>query len=1210
MERIALYRWAKRNLPLIILVAAVLVFFRHLVFMKKVPLGSDLHIYYFPAWSFFGRAFKAGHLATWCDYIYCGFPLFADSEAGIFYPLNFFSFYLSAAAGFNLTIWLHYLLAGLSFYAYGREIGMSRWSASLMAIPYALSGFTLAHLVHVNAVITVAWLPFYLMFIERGLKRRETGQFVFAGIVLGIQFLAGFLMVPLFALLITPFYIFLYPLREGEGRTQALTLAVKGLLAILVVGFGLGMVQNLSSYFLVKESYRATGLSPTASNILNLPAPQYLTFFFPKLFGEGVDVGYWGAWYFEDLYGYVGLLPLFLSIFALRRKRRWHATFFFWVLVVSAVAALGNAGILWRLIHALPGFSILKAPCRFLLLMDFSLLVLGGLGMDRLLGWTPSTNNLEKATRWVVGLGGAWMGIWLIVALLLKFDPLGFRTFYQAFSKHIFSPLPGDTTHKYHMWSSFAQLNNFNFLIPILLAFLIPASFWMMKKRLITRGMLMGFLVFIVLFEVFSWGQSMHKFSHINAARNQPPAIDVIKEDKDSYRVTIAKEAKAEQGEDFVFAPDLLMAYGLEDPRGQSTIPPLKYDYLQEWIQRVSPEKVLSLLGVRYLIAQPVRAGGRTYDVSNPLVLSGAHPRAVFPCEGSLTDGIYILSHVQGGGLLPEGTTVAWVSVKSDGFTLGPYPLKIGRETEQIEAEELVRRGERSADGPRIYNYKAPGWRQKSWSYEGKMRLGVEMDLESLEIELDKSMYDRLLAIKALSLHAPSGRLRPLERGEVIYAGPRVCVFRNPRALPRAFMVGSVIVEENWQTAVARSCDPLLDLNNQIVIEKEMLDADTLEKVESWPSGRSVGGEVEVVDFEGERKIFRLHAEEDGVLFVSLNYLPGWKGVMDGKSVTLMRAYGCLTAVYVTQGDHILELRYKPPGLVTGAAITITTLALLFLYFAFRLYKKRVAKKGKGLVAQGRETLHGGEGSGSSPPPSLSERPSITAFFPAYNDQDTIGMVVEKAISVLEELTDDYEVIVIDDGSTDQTGQVIREIMERNPRVRLICHQFNRGYGAALRSGFGAATKDLVFYTDGDGQYDVSELKSLYVKRDEADVINGYKIKRNDPFYRILLGKAYNMVARRIFGLVIRDVDCDFRLIRRGALEAIELESEGGAICVELVRKLQDRGFTFAEQPVHHYKRNFGRSRFFRIKHLTAMGKGIFHMWWKLIVAPRLQKRS
>ncbi|HEY0080055.1 MAG TPA: glycosyltransferase family 2 protein [Pyrinomonadaceae bacterium] len=236
---------------------------------------------------------------------------------------------------------------------------------------------------------------------------------------------------------------------------------------------------------------------------------------------------------------------------------------------------------------------------------------------------------------------------------------------------------------------------------------------------------------------------------------------------------------------------------------------------------------------------------------------------------------------------------------------------------------------------------------------------------------------------------------------------------------------------------------------------------------------------------------------------------------------------------------------------------------------------------------------------------------SISLFFPAYNDSLTIARLISDALAVLPSLTDDYEVIVVNDGSTDETASVLDEIARRTPGLKVIHHENNKGYGGALRSGFRAASKELVFYTDGDGQYDVRELLALRpLLKPGVDVVNGYKKRRADGGRRRLLGAAYNHLAHLLFSLPVRDVDCDFRLLRRSALNRVALSSSSGVICVELVYKLHRAGCSFAEIPVSHYPRLYGRSQFFTLARVARTVFDLFSLWLQLVVLPRLPRRA
>lgn len=232
---------------------------------------------------------------------------------------------------------------------------------------------------------------------------------------------------------------------------------------------------------------------------------------------------------------------------------------------------------------------------------------------------------------------------------------------------------------------------------------------------------------------------------------------------------------------------------------------------------------------------------------------------------------------------------------------------------------------------------------------------------------------------------------------------------------------------------------------------------------------------------------------------------------------------------------------------------------------------------------------------------------SISVFFPAYNDSGTIASVVITALLTLREVTDDYEVIVINDGSRDFTPHILDELARQYKEVRVIHHPKNRGYGGALRSGFANATKDLVFYTDGDAQYDVRELKLLLAAMNEdVDLVNGYKIERNDPFHRIIIGKLYQYFIKLAFQLQLKDVDCDFRLIHRYVFDKVQLQSDSGVICVELMSKIQDAGFNLAEVPVHHFHRAYGKSQFFNFSRVYRTLSNLARLWIDLR-SPRMR---
>ncbi len=212
---------------------------------------------------------------------------------------------------------------------------------------------------------------------------------------------------------------------------------------------------------------------------------------------------------------------------------------------------------------------------------------------------------------------------------------------------------------------------------------------------------------------------------------------------------------------------------------------------------------------------------------------------------------------------------------------------------------------------------------------------------------------------------------------------------------------------------------------------------------------------------------------------------------------------------------------------------------------------------------------------------------SLTIFFPAYDDAKTLPYLICRAYEAAKQVSHSFEILIIDDGSADETRDVIGVMRKKFSELKIISHSKNLGYGAALRTGFEHAKGEYIFYTDGDGQYDPMELISLAGKlTPTVDVVNGYKQRRADPFIRRLLGAFYNRFVHVFYDLPIRDIDCDFRLIRKSLLKPKDLHSVSGKICLELILQLQQSGARFCEVPVHHYPRIGARSKFFTFKHL------------------------
>jgi glycosyltransferase involved in cell wall biosynthesis len=227
----------------------------------------------------------------------------------------------------------------------------------------------------------------------------------------------------------------------------------------------------------------------------------------------------------------------------------------------------------------------------------------------------------------------------------------------------------------------------------------------------------------------------------------------------------------------------------------------------------------------------------------------------------------------------------------------------------------------------------------------------------------------------------------------------------------------------------------------------------------------------------------------------------------------------------------------------------------------------------------------------------------MSVFLPAHNEEDNIQRVVDGFKAELPKLTDDYEIIVVNDGSSDQTGQIAERMAAADRHVRVVHHSFNQGYGAAVISGMNAASKAYVLLSDGDGQFDPADAALLAAKVRSFDVVVGCRLRRADSVMRRLNGAAWSTLMRLLFGLRITDVDCGFKLFRREILANLDLEAKGALLTTELMAKLAGRGARITEVGVRHLPRLAGQQSGNSLRVITRAFKELIGLYWKLRAA-------
>ena len=376
------------------LVLFILVCLWPLFSLQAVPIQHDLGISdlthnNLPMRVHLGRSLRAGSFPLWIPSIYGGYPFLAHPEAGAAYPPNLVLFgLLPATAALNLSVLLPLLVAGISLYLFCRELELDVGGALLGAMAFAMSGFFISHVKHLNMVAAACWLPLILLCLERGVAHRRPAWLLAAGALFGLQTLAGHPQISYYIGLAMVVYFGARALRQG--RPQALRLGA-WLLAAMVLGAGLAAVQLLPTLELASLSRRAGGIDFATASEFPYHLPDLLTFLLPYANGDPGRMTYDGTIFWEN-YGYIGLLPLVLALTgaALAFRTSWHARFFTLAGVAAFLLVLGPLTPLYRLLFPLvSGFGAFRFPTRYLLFVELALAVLAAVG------WTEIRRRLE-----------------------------------------------------------------------------------------------------------------------------------------------------------------------------------------------------------------------------------------------------------------------------------------------------------------------------------------------------------------------------------------------------------------------------------------------------------------------------------------------------------------------------------------------------------------------------------------------------------------------------------------------------------------------------------------------------------------------------------------------------------------------------------------------------------------------------------------------
>ena len=400
LSRLQTFIKRETTLVVLLLLAAISVFYSRMFWWGWILYEGDMWTQYFPAKWYFSSYIKQGILPLWTPNLLLGFPLFAEAQTGMLYPLSFIFYFLPTVEAFNVSIILRVTLGGVFTFLYVRRITGHFWGSALSALTFAYGGYMTAQLRHENVGNALIWLPLILLLLDRWIEMNERRSLAAASLCMGTSFLAGYFYISLFVLITAAvYYVFISYVKLTREKPNSLALRPLsvGLIFFGLIGVGLASVQILPSFELMQESIRSGGLDYELSTQVSYPPFQLIGLVFPKFFGYPPDQNFWGMWRsnFIDLVAYLGIFPLVAMIGAIMIRRDRYTLFFGVTFGVALLLAFGQFSPMWHLVNKLPVFSMMRTPARFLSIVSFSGAVLAGMGLSALM----NSQNIGRVTR-------------------------------------------------------------------------------------------------------------------------------------------------------------------------------------------------------------------------------------------------------------------------------------------------------------------------------------------------------------------------------------------------------------------------------------------------------------------------------------------------------------------------------------------------------------------------------------------------------------------------------------------------------------------------------------------------------------------------------------------------------------------------------------------------------------------------------------------
>ncbi|MFN8633550.1 MAG: hypothetical protein U0893_06810 [Chloroflexota bacterium] len=954
-------------LPLLFLVG-----FTGAVFFTELtggPLffGRDTTTFYYPLTRWAADEIWAGRLPLWTPTMFGGYSLFADGEVGLLSPFQAVLLWaLQMPLAYSAARAVSYVVASLGLYLYARTLGAHALGASIGALAFGYSSFTIGHLQHDNIVRSASWLPWLLLATEHALRTDGPRRLLwiavaalalaFAGVGVHIQPVLMSLLVFGLALLFGPFGRTSIPTIQAPGVSAAAALGrlvydLKRLLArrptrggaldwltgrvtigLAVVGLGLGMaaVQLVPLYQLGLRSIRANLVTYDYATSFAVSPPQVLTLLFPSMFNFDTERS-WALWAPHETTLYVGVAPLLLATIALAFVRGRAVAFFGLLALVSLVLVFGDYLPIkpYAVIWGLPGFSYLRAPARFSLVLSLALAILAALGTT----WLARRARYRGSSRPLLALLNAMLLAPLVFGLTLggirwwlRFDPVrATDLFTRLLQTSRENPQLG-AWHVYYGLSEMTRPDNPRTALGLALLAAVPlvVRLWLARPR--TAALCGALLLSLTAGDLWFFATSFYPQANADDLSPRTPAVAYLSAQPQPFRVFVEPALNPRYG------ANQLAGLDIQTVNGYSSLEPPRFS--EYWWSIVHQDNVLlDLFDVRYVLGARLPTDTRTFEGTayHPydLLMSGsaANPsgQETFRVQPpTRVTSVVLVGAVQSLGEAPTGTTVAEITLVGGDGSRQTVPVRAGLEVSEQKASEP---GWPLADyvGPRVV------WAGPTFSpypaipgepfrlYGSTVPLAQPFDAVAVEVKTTTPVGR--LNLHGLGLRGADNvtvSIRPLDKAKyrLLAQDATTVLMENTTARPRVSIVDGVVAASGPITA-----DQLLELawdpSHQAVVEG--LPAQDVRP----GSGTGPVGEARLLSYTPTEVVAQAEMTAPGYLLLADRYDDGWHAYLDDAEVRMARANSIERLVAVPAGSHVVRFSYQPYALGLGVGVSI-----------------------------------------------------------------------------------------------------------------------------------------------------------------------------------------------------------------------------------------------------------------------------------------------